>query len=927
MLLSTAVAAADLTGAPPGADTAAVPPSIADRDDNNISDQLEQKLVGLQAGESVDVIVTYEEHVDEAAAQRTVGSFEVKHRFRNVPGFAARMTTRQARALAARAGISRIEEDAFATGQLDVARAAFGVDRARSDWGVTGAGVGICVVDTGILATHEQFIEGGVSKVLAFADFVNGGTTPYDDNGHGTVIAGIAAGDGTGSGLAGGFRGVAPDADLYVAKVLDATNRGAISTIIQGIEWCAAQHGVDVINLSLATDVSSDGRDALSRAVNAVVSGGKIVMAAAGNGGAAPETIPSPAAAALAIAVGAAAEHTSNPTRPWHSAGVYLAPFSARGPTADGRVKPDIVAPGVSVAAAGTGGPQGVPNCRDCYEYASGTSMATAFMSGVAALMLDASPAGLTAAEVRQLLFASAQPRGSSAGKDNEWGFGLLDAFAAVGQARQDPLGGAARTAFPGYALGNGSVGRRDVTYLPVTILDPTQPLAITITLEGRLRAWGWKPDLEARLLDGSLAPVIADNAESTCPAGAECGAVGRQETLYLRPPLADSYVVEIWPDSAAPNRGAGGDFIYELSNARSVFDRERPNLEVFAEAGTDLRIRDADRDGRELVELDGSASGPADEIAAWTWSWADETGTTHVVDGIAPVVEMATGRYEITLTVTDRSGLSTTDSVSVWVKGRGGRKNRGGTGGTGGDFEFDDRDDEHFDDGGEPSDGPLADVGDDHRDRDDVQERGQRRSVDNAARRTENGRRWLATPMRVGPSSTDPHGREAGPIEQHPDTGYSDHSRSASAGTSRPRGSASWAQGRVRAGGTIAGDAASSDNRPDPEARDETIVTPLAEAGHDRAVVDVDADGIAWVELDGRASGPLGTIASWTWSWTDRTTGTARSAIGMAPTIELPVGDHVITLEVADAAGTTAQDRLVVSVVGEPGAGPTIPD
>jgi serine protease AprX len=108
--------------------------------------------------------------------------------------------------------------------------------------------------------------------------------------------------------------------------------------------------------MSLTEPGSSDGTDALSQAVNnAVDQKGKVVVVGAGNSGGEPYTIGSPAAAQKAITVGAVAEWSSPPENDNHSDGIYLAPFSSRGPTADGRIKPDIVAPGVSIAAAQAG--------------------------------------------------------------------------------------------------------------------------------------------------------------------------------------------------------------------------------------------------------------------------------------------------------------------------------------------------------------------------------------------------------------------------------------------------------------------------------------------------------------------------------------------------------------------------------------------
>ena len=111
-------------------------------------------------------------------------------------------------------------------------------------------------------ATHEQLD----SKSITFHDFVGTSTTPYDDHGHGTHVANIAAGDGVGGINAPTFRGVAPGSPLFIGKVLDSAGSGSDSAIIAGIQWCAGQAAVRVISMSIGTVEASDGQDALSQA-------------------------------------------------------------------------------------------------------------------------------------------------------------------------------------------------------------------------------------------------------------------------------------------------------------------------------------------------------------------------------------------------------------------------------------------------------------------------------------------------------------------------------------------------------------------------------------------------------------------------------------------------------------------------------------
>jgi serine protease AprX len=328
---------------------------------------------------------------------------------------------------------------------------------------------------------------------------------------------------------------------------------------VQAVEWCAARSSVDVISLSVGSDVPSDGLDALSQAVDAAVTGGKIVVAAAGNSGDGAGSITSPGSAKKAITVGAVAEWSADPSRPYFSEGPYLAPFSSRGPTADGRIKPDILGPGVSVAAALAGS-------TATYEVSDGTSFSTPYVAGIAALLREAQPTWLQP-DVRGAIEGTALDAGP-AGKDNDWGAGLLDGYAAVAQAS----GATGATPFPVHKRFTGSFGKNGHWEKTFTLAPDAlnAPIAITITLDGTVTCtidlgpplgcfqYGFAPDLEASL-DG---PSGFEVATSTCPLGDEC-TYGRQETLHITPTQAGTYTIRVYP--AADGDGSGGSFGVDL--------------------------------------------------------------------------------------------------------------------------------------------------------------------------------------------------------------------------------------------------------------------------------------------------------------------------------------------------------------------------
>ncbi|MBN1579522.1 MAG: S8 family serine peptidase, partial [Anaerolineae bacterium] len=161
-----------------------------------------------------------------------------------------------------------------------------------------------------------------------------------------------------------------------------------------GVEWAVDQN-VDVINLSLGGTSSSDGTDALSMTCNAAVAQGIVVCIAAGNSGPGSRTIGSPGAAADVITVGATDRSDG------------IARFSSRGPTADGRTKPDICFPGTDIVAARAANTSMGQPLGNHYTAASGTSMATPHIAGLAALLLQANP-DLTPAQVKTALMDTA---------------------------------------------------------------------------------------------------------------------------------------------------------------------------------------------------------------------------------------------------------------------------------------------------------------------------------------------------------------------------------------------------------------------------------------------------------------------------------------------------------------------------------------
>ena len=301
--------------------------------------------------------------------------------------------------------------------------------------GRSGQGVTVAVLDSGI--TPDADLVQPTNRILARVNFANA-TGPLDDpGGHGTHVAGTMAGNGWRS--AGEYIGIAPRANLADVRVLDENGNGRASSVILGIQWALAhrvQYNIRVLNLSLGAPAPGTYRlDPLSAAVEMAWERGLVIVAAVGNSGGAPD---SPGADPYVITVGATDDR--------QTAAVgddLLGWFSSYGTPLDSTAKPDLVAPGrriIAVRAPGSSLDRLLPdhvvaaNNGSTYFRLTGTSMATAVVSGVAALLLEQQP-GLTPDQVKAILTGTARPFGQSSGSSPNpaaIGSGLTDAFGAV---------------------------------------------------------------------------------------------------------------------------------------------------------------------------------------------------------------------------------------------------------------------------------------------------------------------------------------------------------------------------------------------------------------------------------------------------------------------------------------------------------------
>ena len=287
--------------------------------------------------------------------------------------------------------------------------------------GLDGTGVRVCIVDSGIDTSHKDLSE---INLVAWRDFVNNQEQPYDDQGHGTSMAGILVADGW-------MKGVAPEVELVVAKALSGNGTGDDGIVADAIDWCVDQ-GSHIISLSLGGAPGLlpfnpfGGRDS-SDAADDAIDQGIVVIAAAGNDGGPDDDgdVAHPSSERLVISVGGHTEDGSH----WSGSSTgdnngNLLPLIL--PRQDPHKKPEVVAPA-----------EGVPvvNNDGTWSIVDGTSAATVFVTGAIALLLEAQPSlagnetsGSSASviQIKQALMDTAKPQPGQDGHDDDYGYGML---------------------------------------------------------------------------------------------------------------------------------------------------------------------------------------------------------------------------------------------------------------------------------------------------------------------------------------------------------------------------------------------------------------------------------------------------------------------------------------------------------------------
>ncbi|MGF7186749.1 serine protease AprX [Desulfitispora alkaliphila] len=315
---------------------------------------------------------------------------KIERKYKNLDFYKADLNIDAIKGLIDKKQIVKICEDQKFKALLDVAVPTIGSPLLWQQK-ITGKGINVAVLDTGVYSHPD--LTNPKNRLIGWVDLVKGKNRPYDDNGHGTHVAGCIAGNGAASD--GKYRGPAYDANIIGIKVLNKLGSGSLSTVVEGIDWCLDQgREIDIMCLSLGAPATlNSNEDPVCIAVKKAWEKGIVVCVAAGNEGPASRTVGTPGIQADVITVGATDDNNTE-----DRSDDVIADYSSRGPTIEGIIKPNLVAPGTGIISLHSPrafvGKKIMRESRvgNWYIEMSGTSMATPIVAGVAAKILAIRP-------------------------------------------------------------------------------------------------------------------------------------------------------------------------------------------------------------------------------------------------------------------------------------------------------------------------------------------------------------------------------------------------------------------------------------------------------------------------------------------------------------------------------------------------------
>lgn len=366
-----------------------------------------QKVITASSANSKISAIVYVSSSDRAKKTFKSNDIKVTDEFPFIGAFAVLLDSKAVFRLARAEVVSYISSQSSVKTLVDISKKVMNLKSK-----LTGKGVTIAYIDTGI-RPHLDFVL-AKNRIAKFVDFVNNNSIPYDDNGHGTFVAGVGSGNGLASNTR--YSGFAPQSDIVSLKALDSSGEAGANKILQAMQWIytnAKQYNIKVVCMSFGSEPLGFN-DPIMKGAEMLWKAGITVVSAAGNSGPIIESIKSPGVSSKIITVGGMNDNRFDDGTV--NKNFYeIANFSSRGP-AFKRVKPDLVTPAVDIISC--------KSSDGFYQKLSGTSVSTPMIAGLIALAYQKNK-NLRPDQIKRALLASCKP--ITFNKYSE-GYGLVDA-------------------------------------------------------------------------------------------------------------------------------------------------------------------------------------------------------------------------------------------------------------------------------------------------------------------------------------------------------------------------------------------------------------------------------------------------------------------------------------------------------------------
>ncbi len=375
--------------------------------------KLDMSLFRLIKTQSVDndkiSVIVYVKDIDKALKFFDNAKYKVKAIYRFINAICVEIDISDLRGLVKSNYINFISSQAKVFAQVNVAKRIIRLQDFYAD-NILGQGINVVVIDTGV-APHTDFLFPS-KRIIYFKDFVNKKENFYDDNGHGTFIAGLIGSNGVLSGKK--YSGIAPLCKLIILKALDKDGQSSSVEMLEAMQWVFDNKdafNIDIVCMSFGA-LPTSRLDPLMKGAEKLWDKGIVVVAAAGNSGPDRATIKSPGASRKIITVGSM-DDSRNENGEFDVKKFKIADFSSRGPAFE-FYKPDMVVSGVNLTSCGI---------SSIYTTMSGTSVSAPIVAGISALILQKYNKKISPNQVKTLLEHYCHP---IARDRNVEGFGYL---------------------------------------------------------------------------------------------------------------------------------------------------------------------------------------------------------------------------------------------------------------------------------------------------------------------------------------------------------------------------------------------------------------------------------------------------------------------------------------------------------------------